>query len=59
MQDRYKKIIEECASAQVEWLRESLYENTDWMIDDQDIDDTDYNAVHSAVMQRTIELLAD
>ena len=45
MQDRYKKIIEECASAQVEWLRESLYENTDWMIDDQDIDDTDYNAV--------------
>lgn len=59
MQDRYKKIIEECAEAQVEWLRESLYKNTDWIIDDQNIDDTDYNAVHSAVMQRTIELLAD
>ena len=59
MQDRYKKLIEECASAQVEWLRESLYKNTDWIIDDQNIDDTDYNAVHSAVMQRTIELLAD
>ena len=59
MQDKYKKIIEECALAQVEWLRESLYDNTDWIIDDQPIDDTDYNAVHSAVMQRTIELLAD
>ena len=59
MQDKYKKLIEECASAQVEWLRELLYENTLWMIDDQDIDDYDFNAVHSAVMQRTIELLAD
>lgn len=57
MQDRYKKIIEECASAQADWWFEQLYENTEWIIDDQDIDDDDYNAVHSAVMQRTIELL--
>lgn len=57
MQDRYKKIIEECALAQVECVRESLHKTTDWIIDDQNIDDTDYNAVHSAVMQRTIELL--
>lgn len=55
--EKYKELIEECASAQVEWLRKSLYKNTDWIIDGQNIDDSDYNAIHGAVMQRTIELL--
>lgn len=56
MQDKYKKIIENSASAQVDWWFEQLYENTEWTIDGEDIADSDFNAVHSAVMQRTIEL---
>ena len=57
MQDKYKKLIEECALAQVEWWKEQLYDNTEWTLDGNDIPDEDFNAVHSAVMQRTIELL--
>lgn len=57
MQGKYKKLIEECASAQAGWCLEQLYKNTEWTLDGENISDTDYNAVHSAVMQRTIELL--
>ena len=57
MQDKYKKLIEECASSQADWWLEQLYDNTEWTLDGMDIDEDDYNAVHSAVMQRTIELL--
>ena len=59
MQGNYKKLIENSARAQADWWMEQLYNSTDWVLDGEDISDTDYNAVHSAVMQRTIELLAD
>jgi len=57
MQGKYKKLIEDSASTQVDWWLAQLYDNTEWMLDGEDIDDDDFNAVHSAVMQRTIELL--
>lgn len=57
MQDKYKKLIENSARAQADWCMEQLYNNTEWTLDGENISDTDYNAVHSAVMQRTIELL--
>jgi hypothetical protein len=59
MQGKYKKLIEECASLQAEWWLAQLYDNTEWVLDGENIDDDDFNAVHSAVMQRTIELLTD
>ena len=59
MQGKYNELIEECASAQADWWLEQLYDNTNWMLDGEDINDDDFNAVHSAVMQRTIELLTD
>lgn len=59
MQGKYKKLIEDSASAQADWWLAQLYDNTEWMLDGEDIDDDDFNAVHSAVMQRTIELLTD
>ena len=43
MQDKYKKLIEECALAQVEWWKEQLYDNTEWTLDGENISDTDYN----------------
>lgn len=54
---KYNELIEDCALAQVEWLKEQLYENTEWILDCANIHEADFNAVHSAVMQRTIELL--
>ena len=42
MQDKYKKLIEECALAQVEWWKEQLYDNTEWTLDGENISDTDY-----------------
>ncbi len=59
MQGKYKKLIEDSARAQADWWLEQLYDNTEWMLDGEDINDDDFNAVHSAVMQRTIELLTD
>ena len=56
MQDKYRKIIENTSIAQADWWFEQLYENTDCTLDGEDIADSDFNAVHSAVMQRTIEL---
>lgn len=59
MQGKYGKLIEDSAKAQVDWWLAQLYDNTEWMLDGEGISDTDYNAVHSAVMQRTVELLTD
>ena len=59
MQGKYKKLIEDSANAQADWWLAQLYDNIGWMLDGEDIDDDNFNAVHSAVMQRTIELLTD
>jgi hypothetical protein len=59
MQGKYKKLIEDSANAQADWWLAQLYDNIGWMLDGEDIDDDDFNTVHSAVMQRTIELLTN
>ena len=59
MQGKYKKLIEDSANVQADWWLAQLYDNIGWMLDGEDIDDDDFNAVHSAVMQRTIELLTN
>jgi hypothetical protein len=59
MQGKYKKLIEDSANAQADWWLAQLYDNIGRMLDGEDIDDDDFNAVHSAVMQRTIELLTN
>ena len=51
------KELEQIAQGVADLTKEIMYDSVEWQIADQQVEGDDYNALHSYVMDKAIELL--
>ena len=51
------KELEQVAQGVADLTKEIMYDSVEWQISDQPVEGDDYNALHSYVMDKAIELL--
>jgi hypothetical protein len=51
------KELEQIAQGVADLTKEIMYDSVEWQISDQPVEGDDYNALHSYVMDKAIELL--
>ena len=51
------KELEQIAQGVADLTKEIMYDSVEWQIADQPVEGDDYNALHSYVMDKAIELL--
>ena len=51
------KELEQVAQGVADLTKELMYDSVEWQISDQPVEGDDYNALHSYVMDKAIELL--
>ena len=51
------KELEQIAQGVADLTKEIMYDSVEWQISDQPVEGDDYNALHSYVMEKAIELL--
>ena len=51
------KELEQIAQGLADLTKEIMYDSVEWQIADQPVEGDDYNALHSYVMDKAIELL--